>query len=177
MEAAASMETTMKHLSFALFMAFLLASTDSFAAKPKLAVTVINNIPTAFSYEWVVAGRSSVSCYSSGCTSYYAPARSGTRQVNGATLKLLLSDGRIVIASCYANTGNLAFGLIGAMTGDSYLNAPRNCSVPEADETIQADFRGSFVRLFWRQPSIDGTGRKSNEMYSIRGVLNPERVQ
>jgi len=67
-----------------------------------MKVTVIDNLPTTFSYDWQVAGKDTISCYSSGCTSYFRPSNSGTASVNGAVLKLLLPDGRIVIAECSA---------------------------------------------------------------------------
>jgi TonB family protein len=101
------------------------------------------------------------------------PANSGTSQVTGATLKLLLPDGRIAIARCVANMGGTVFGFIGAMTGDDHLNDPRNCGVPPSGQAIQAEFNGQVIKLSWHLPSIDGTGRKTGETYYLIGVLNP----
>jgi hypothetical protein len=154
--------------------AFLLVAIPiASAAKPRVEVKVIENLPTTLTYDWQVSGHGSVSCYSSGCSSYFTPASAGTSQVSGAVLKLLLADGRIVIAGCSYNKGNFAFGFIGAMTGDANLNSPRNCAVPQVNDVVQAEFSGSIAKLFWRRPSLDGKGAKEEETYVIRGVLQP----
>jgi hypothetical protein len=151
----------------------VLGSFSAMAADTiKLRVTVIENIPTTTSYDWQVAGKDTVSCYSSGCTSYFTPSNSGTASVNGAVLKLLLPDGRIVIAECSAKpdvAANLAYAISGSQASTVY----RSCRRPEANSTIDAEFNRSQVKLFMQAPSIDGTGRKSSETYYISGVLQP----
>ncbi len=139
---------------------------------PKMKVIVVENLPTATSYTWQVAGKDSVSCYDTGCTGYYMPPDSGTDNVQGAVLKLLLPDSRIVIAECAAKPDvgqNLANALVGAQASTMY----RNCRMPEANSTVDAEFNGNNVKLFMRAPSIDGSGKVSSETYQIRGVLEP----
>jgi len=143
---------------------------------PRLKVTVIENLPTTTSYDWQVAGKSNVSCYSSGCTSYFTPSNSGTSSVNGAVLKLLLPDGRIVIAECSAKQ-DVAANWTNALTGTSASTVYRDCRKPEANSTIEAEFNRSEVKLFMQAPSIDGTGRRSSETYYITGVLQPDASQ
>lgn len=132
-------------------------------------VQVIENIPVNSSYEWNVDGHATTTCYSSGCSSYFRPARSGTANVQGAILKLLLPDGRIVVARCLAKTDLLTY--MGAMTGGPVLC--RDCRIPEPGLTLQADFYRSTVKLFMQAPSIDDSGKKFTETYYIKGILKP----
>jgi PEGA domain len=154
---------------------YAIACSSAFAkSAPKIRVTVIENVPTTYSYDWQVAGKATVSCDSSSCSSYYMPPSSGTQSVRGAVLKLLLPDGRIVIAECVAKE-NVALSLIrGMATSDP--DAPlvlRDCRIPAANSTIDAEFNRSEVKLFLQAPSIDGTGRTTSETYLIKGVLQP----
>jgi hypothetical protein len=87
-------------------------------------------------------------------------------------LKLLLPDGRIVIAECVAKENTVADFLIAA-TGNEASTTYRSCKAPAANSTIDAEFNRSQVKLFMREPSIDGTGRMSSETYYIKGVLQP----
>lgn len=159
--------------SIAMVDAKAIAPTQ-FSAKQKMDVTVIENVPTAASYEWQVPGHSSVSCSGSSCTGYFMPESSGISQVHGAVLKLLLPDGRIIVAGCNYNKGNIAFGIVGALTGDAHLNDPTSCAVPQVNDVIQVEPNGSVAKLSWRLPSIDGKGSKVSQNYAIRGVLQPE---
>lgn len=138
----------------------------------RMKVTVVENLPTTNSYDWEVAGKDTISCYSSGCTSYFTPSGSGTTSVSGAVLKLLLPDGRIVVAEC---SGKPDFGtnLANALSGAQASTVYRDCRMPEANSIIEAEFNRSQVKLFMQAPSIDGTGRKSSETYYITGVLQP----
>jgi hypothetical protein len=153
--------------------ALSLSSAAVFAGKLKLDVTVIENVPSTATYNWQTPGRSSVSCRGSSCSSYFMPAETGTSQVTGAALKLLLPDGRIAIVRCVANMGGSVFAFIGAMTGDYHLNDPRDCGVPPNGQAIQAEFNGQIVKLSWNLPSLDGKGRKIGETYYLKGILNP----
>ena len=140
--------------------------------KPKMKVIVIQNLPTTSSYSWQVDGRSSASCSGASCSAYYSPASSGNASVRGAVLKLLLPDGRIVIAACAAKQDvgrNLGAALAGEHTSTMY----RNCRMPTANATIEAEFNRSDVKLFIQAASIDGTGKVSTETYQIKGVLEP----
>jgi hypothetical protein len=71
-------------------------------AADKTRVIVLKQLPTATSYGWSVAGKASTNCYSSGCSSTWSAPSDGKDTVQGAELKLLLPDGRIVIATCSA---------------------------------------------------------------------------
>src|ERR1039458_3651220 len=153
--------------------ALLLSSASAFGGKVKLDVTVIEDVPSTATYSWQTRGRSSVTCSGNSCSSYFIPADSGTTQVTGATLRLLLPNGRIAIARCVANMGNTVFGFIGAMTGDDHLNDPRNCGVPPSGQAIQAEFNAQTIKLSWHSPSLDGEGRKTGEIYYLMGVLEP----
>ena len=159
--------------NFAIMAALSLSSVAMFAAKIKLDVTVIENIPSTTTYGWLTRGGSPAPCSGNSCSSYSIPANSGTSQVTGATLKLLLPDGRIVIARCVANMGGSVFAIIGAVTRDDHLNDPRNCGVPPSGQPIQAEFNGETIKLSWHLPGLDGTGRKTGETYYLTGVLKP----
>jgi hypothetical protein len=142
----------------------------------KLKVTVLENIPTTTSYDWQVAGKDGISCYSSGCTSYFTLPNSGTATVSGAVLKLLLPDGRIVIAECDAKP-DVGANIANALAETQASTVYRNCRRPEVNSTVDAEFNRSQVKLFMQAPSIDGTGRISSETYYIEGVLQPNASQ
>jgi hypothetical protein len=160
-------------------LALLVVALGSFSATAdtiKLKVTVLENIPTTTSYDWQVSGKDTISCYSSGCTSYFTLPNSGTATVSGAVLKLLLPDGRIVIAECDAKP-DVAANLANALAESQASTVYRNCRRPEANSTIDAEFNRSQVKLFIQAPSIDGTGKVSSETYYIEGVLQPNASQ
>ncbi|MGA2569784.1 MAG: PEGA domain-containing protein [Terracidiphilus sp.] len=133
---------------------------------------MIEDIPTTTSYNWERAGRSSVKCSGSSCSSYFLPASGGTAAVQGAILKLLLPDGRIVIAACIAKA-DIATNLLSAMAGDVTSTIYRSCRRPPEVTSLDAEFSGNAVKLFMQEPSIDGRGRRYSETYYIRGVLQP----
>lgn len=159
--------------------ALLVVALGSFSAMAetiKLKVTVLENIPTTTSYDWQVAGKDSISCYSSGCTSYFTLPNSGTATVSGAVLKLLLPDGRIVIAECDAKP-DVGANIANALAESQASTVYRNCRRPEVNSTVDAEFNRSQVKLFMQAPSIDGTGRVSSETYYVEGVLQPNASQ
>lgn len=158
---------------YVVAVAALLSCAYAFAAdNAKVAVTVLDNIPTTSQYNWAMAGQSQVSCYGSSCSSYYTPAQGGTSAANGAVVKLLLLDGRIVIAECAMkpdNGRNVTLALLGAHASAIY----RDCRVPTIGSGIFAKFDKSNVKLFMQELSIDGTGKGYSETYKIRGILEP----
>lgn len=159
--------------------ALLVVALGSFSAMAetiKLKVTVLENIPTTTSYDWQVAGKDGISCYSSGCTSYFTLPNSGTATVSGAVLKLLLPDGRIVIVECDAKP-DVGANIANALAESQASTVYRNCRRPEVNSTVDAEFNRSQVKLFMQAPSIDGTGRISSETYYIEGVLQPNASQ
>lgn len=86
------------------------------------------------------------------------PARSISYEVRGATLSLLLPDGRVVVANCDSKY---------ALKGD-HVNR-RSCRVPLTDE-IRADFKKDKAKLAW-PVSLDGKKFRS-ETYKILAVFN-----
>lgn len=165
----------MKH--FALLLIFGIASvsgqsqTDLSKPGTKIAVQVVDSVPTTNAYNWQVAGTGSTSCYGDSCSSIYMPGGEGTTDIHGAVLRLLLPDGRIVIAGCEAkvNIGaNVALLLAEVPASTVY----RDCRVPQVPD-VMAEFHGNNVKLFMRDPSIDGKGKEHHETYRIEGVLEP----
>jgi hypothetical protein len=167
---------SMKTIAFGATLATLIVSSAVASAKvPKIRVTVVENVPQTSSYSWQVAGRGSVSCYGSSCSSYYMPSNGGQATVHGAIVRLLLPDGRIVIARCMAKPDvaiNIAYALAMLPASTMY----RDCRMPDANSTIDAEFSRSNVKLFMQAPSIDGSGRFSSETYLVTGVLQPEPI-
>jgi len=82
--------------------------------------------------------------------------------VTGATLSLLLPDGRVIVVNC-ASKLNMTFG----QTGGSR----RSCRIPIVDD-IRADFKGKNSKLSW-PVSLDGKKFES-ETYTILSVLPAE---
>jgi hypothetical protein len=104
------------------------------------------------------------------------PPRSGTENIKGAVLRLQRPDSSIVIAQCVAKGEVFLTMVLSAATQD--VNSPliyRDCRIPDANSTVEAEFHRNSVKLFMRAPSVDGTGKVSSETYSIRGVLQPLR--
>lgn len=163
----------MRRLCSAVAICFLLFITLARAEEnKKVRVTVIENVPMTSSYNWEVEGEDSISCYSTGCTSHFTFPDSGTASVNGATLKLLLADGRIVIAQCVAKT-DIRANVANALADNGASSMYRSCRRPGANDTVYATFKHSQVKLFMQAPSLDGTGAITSETYYIVGVLEP----
>jgi hypothetical protein len=100
---------------------------------------------------------STVSCSGSAISrTTSTPARSGGYDVSGATLSLLLVDGRIAVVNCASKY---------ALKAD-YVNR-RSCRVPPS-RYIQAEFKGDNAKLRW-PVSLDGT-KFQTETYKIIAV-------
>ena len=85
-------------------------------------------------------------------------SRTRSQQVRGATLSLLLPDGRVAIVNCeskYAPRGN-------------HINR-RSCRVPQVDK-LKVEFDGDKAKLMWGV-SIDGSKTES-ETYRIISVVD-----
>jgi hypothetical protein len=149
----------------------LLQVHGSFAfakSHPKTKVIVLQNLPTTTSYNWEVAGHGSISCYGMSCSAYFTPPDAGTASVHGAVLPLLLPDASVVVAECVAKPDRAAYWT-SAIAGVDVSTIYRDCRVPNAGSTIDAELDGSNVKLFMRQSS----GRVFSETYQIKGVLQP----
>ena len=158
-------------VSTTAFLFALLQIHGSFAfakSHPKTKVIVLQNLPTTTSYNWEVAGHGSISCYGMSCSAYFTPPDAGTASVRGAVLPLLLPDASIVVAECVAKPDRAAYWT-SAIAGVDVSTIYRDCRVPDAGSTIDAELDGSNVKLFMRQSS----GRVFSETYQIKGVLQP----
>ena len=145
------------------------------AAGEKMQVTVIDRQDSASVYSYSAPGYATTTSNAyAGCTSYgnttncngsgtafttSVPGRVGSYQVRGATLSLLLPDGRIAVVNCEAKYNWTEF---------SNPNMYRSCRVPLVSK-IQAEFSGEKAKLSW-PVSIDGKKLKS-ETYKIIAVL------
>jgi hypothetical protein len=105
------------------------------------------------------AGSSNVNCSGTTQTNGYATApREISYSVTGATLSLLMPDGRVVVVNCVSKY---------APKGD-YVNR-RSCRMPIVDN-IEAEFKGKDAKLYW-SVSVDGKKFES-ETYKILGILD-----
>jgi hypothetical protein len=89
---------------------------------------------------------------------YSTAPREISYSVTGATLSLLLPDGRVTVVNCVSKY---------SPKGD-YVNR-RSCRMPLVDE-IQAEFKGKNAKLHW-PVSIDGK-KFDSETYKILAVLD-----
>jgi hypothetical protein len=86
-------------------------------------------------------------------TQYQAPVQ-GSYSVTGATLSLLLPDGRIAVANCVSKFN----------WTPSNSQPQRSCRVPPIDD-IQVEFKGNSAKLEW-SVSVDGS-KMDSETYKI----------
>ena len=142
----------------------------SLADESREEVKVIASEPARISYGFQAPGRSSVSCFGTGCARYYAPVAS-----NGgvAVLRLLRSDASILIVQCEAQgeAPNQSAGA-GSGNGNAGQLAPQ-CMMPDASYQVAADLKPREVTLTMFRPSADGPGPISTETYIVVGVLTP----
>ena len=96
-------------------------------------------------------------------TGTVSPAHEVSYQVHGATLSILLQDGRLVIANCESKFAERFAGPAGNH---------RSCRVPLVNN-IQAEFHGDKAKLQWTV-SIDGKKMQS-ETYKILAVLEKNK--
>jgi hypothetical protein len=137
------------------------------AQKKKMSVQIVNRQSSETDYTYTVPGYATSSCNASvygntasgNCIASAAPASSGSYSVHGATLSLLLPDGRIVVVNCNAKPN---------WTDWSHPTAYRGCREPMTN-IIDAEFDGDNAKLEWPF-SIDGK-KKQNETYKIIGIL------
>ena len=127
-------------------------------------VTVVGEIPETSYYNWQVPGSSAVYCHGAACLALSTASSSGTTSLLGAIVKLLLPDGRIVIAKCVPQ---LKKGM------HLVANAYRDCRIPEVNSITDAEFNRNNVKLTVQELSIDGSGKIQTETYKIIGVLKP----
>ena len=151
----------------ALSTAALLAPASQ-AKKLKLSVQIVNRQSSATEYNYTVPGYATSNCNASvygntasgNCVASGVPASSGSYSVHGATLSLLLPDGRIVVVNCNAKTN---------WTDWSHPTWYRGCREPITN-TIEAEFDGDNAKLEW-SVSLDGK-KKEKETYKVIGILS-----
>jgi len=161
---------TMKQLAPVL----LFALSSSLYAKEKLSVRIIQRENSDTNYTYVVPSYTTehsggnANCYGAGLTvncsatgrssATTISARSGSYSVRGATLSLLLPDGRTAIVNCESKY---------APKGD-HINR-RSCRTPLVD-TVDAEFNKDNAKLEWTV-SLDGK-KMTTETYKILAVLD-----
>jgi hypothetical protein len=179
--------------------AFVLIGGAAFGATKTLEPVIVQSLdPISTPYYWQVAGQFSVSCYEANCSGSLTPPDSGTTMVNGATVRLLTQNGKIVTAECTSKPdvarnvfAALAAGSVaaswsmqatpsrvaaGLAAGSASIQASadyhRDCRRPEPGTHVEAEFIQSNVKLFIQAPSLSGsTGKTTSETYRITNVL------
>ncbi len=92
-------------------------------------------------------------------TTTYTASRVISYSVTGATLSLLLPDGRLTVVNC---VGKLTFGIPVTVAHH------RSCRIPIVPE-IEATFSGKSAKLRW-PVSVDGK-KFDSETYQVLGIL------
>jgi hypothetical protein len=155
--------------------ALLLVCTAS-ALSQKLTVRVIDRNDNETDYTYVVPGsfssysNANVNCsdstYSVDCSGtgrsngFSTPAHIVPYHVRGATLTLLLPDGRGAVVNCESKFAE-------RMAGPSGNH--RSCRIPLVPD-IDVDFHGDKAKLEW-VVSLDGK-KKQSETYKVLAILN-----
>jgi hypothetical protein len=145
------------------------------ALAQNLMVKVVDRKDSETDYSYVVPGHfssysnSNMNCsatsYSADCTGsgttngVSTPAQAVPFHVRGATLTLILPDGRAAIVNCESKFAERMAGPRGNR---------RSCRVPLIAE-IEADFHGDKAKLAW-VVSLDGK-KKESETYKILAIL------
>jgi hypothetical protein len=158
-----------------LAIAALVIVCSASALAQKLTVKVVDRQDNETDYSYVVPGHytsysnANVNCsatsYSADCNGtgttngISAPAQAVPFQVRGATLTLLLPDGRAAVVNCESKFAERMAGPRGNH---------RSCRVPLVPD-IEADFHGDKAKLEW-VVSLDGK-KKQSETYKILAVL------
>lgn len=165
-------------MRFVIFMLFLVGTASAFAQK--FEVKVVDRRDSETDYSYVVPGHFSsysnanvncsnssysVDCSGNGTTNGFStPAQVVPFQVHGATLTLLLADGRAAVVNCESKFAERMAGPRGNR---------RSCRVPLVD-TIEADFHGDKAKLIW-VVSLDGK-KKQSETYKVLAILDKSRT-
>ncbi len=158
-----------------LAIAILVIGCSVSALAPKQIVRIVDRQDNETDYSYVVPGHFSsyssanVNCsatsYSSDCTGsgttngISTPTQAVPFHVRGATLTLLLPDGRAAVVNCESKFAERMAGPRGNH---------RSCRVPLVAD-IDADFHGDKAKLEW-VVSLDGK-KKQSETYKILAVL------
>lgn len=132
---------------FAIALLFLLVTTTLFAKDKGLTtVQIVDRQNSESQYDYVSVTGTDV--------------HGATFSVTGATLTLLLPDGREAVVNCAWKFQERMAGPIGNR---------RSCHVPLVNE-VQMETHGNGAKLYW-SVSLDGKKMQS-ETYRILGVFN-----
>ena len=161
-------------MKFAIFALILVCAVP--ASAQKLAVKIIDRQEHDSNYTYFVPGHSysntnanatcngdetNVNCSGTSTTNTtITPAQHGSFSVRGATISLLLPDGRIAVVNCDIKFAEHFAGAAGNH---------RSCRQPIVDN-VQADFHGGNAKLEW-VVSLDGKKTQS-ETYKVLGILD-----
>ena len=137
----------------------------------QMTVKIIDQRTSETSYTYQVPGRATsttnVGSNSITTNSVYTAPENVSFTVTGATLALLLPDGRIAVVNCVSKFAFRA----GAPAGlPGLAEDRRSCRMPIVDK-IQVKFKGKGAKLEW-SASVDGK-KKDSETYKILGIFPP----
>lgn len=142
------------------------------------SVTIIKRAQSQSTYKYEVPGYTAWGCGAdlfgqTGCTDGVSPSLLvGEYNVSGATLSLLLPDGRVVVVNCVAKRRYLHSRRSDWRTND--FGNYRDCRQPPTDGVV-VEFEGNKAKLIW-PVSIDGT-KMQDETYKIIAVLSKKESQ
>jgi hypothetical protein len=136
-------------MKIGIAVAGLILMCTASATAQKMDVRIVDRQDSEGSYDYVAV--------------YNNVAVGRTFKVNGATLTLLLPDGRLAVVNCESKFAEHFAGPAGNR---------RSCRVPIVED-IQAEFGGDKAKLIW-PVSLDGKKLQS-ETYRILGVLKKPR--
>jgi hypothetical protein len=150
----------------------LLIPVAVLAGKQTLNVKVVQRQDNGTNYTYVVAGYSNTNananCQGGNCnaqaTSVSIPAMAHSYSVRGATLTLLLPDGRLAVVNCNAKVN----------WTEMNTNTYRSCRIPMF-EAVEAEFDGDKAKLKW-SVSIDGSKMES-ETYKVLAVIDKPKPE
>lgn len=164
-----------------VLLAALLVVSGVSAFAQKFEVKVIDHQENETDYSYVVpatfssysnanvncnSGEYTTNCAGNGTTNGVStPAHVVPFQVRGATLTLLLPDGRAAVVNCKSKFAERMAGPHGNR---------RDCRVPLVD-TIEAYFHGDNAKLEWIV-SLDGK-KKQSETYKILAILDKPKAK
>lgn len=155
--------------------AVLVLSWAVSASAQRLRVKIINHRDNQTDYSFIVPGHwysnaytnvncnggdESVNCGGeTSASGTVTPAHEISFTVYGATLALLLPDGRVAVVNCKSKFRERFAGPAGNH---------RSCRVP-INDNIEARFKGDKAKLIW-PVSLDGK-KKASETYKILGIF------
>ncbi len=153
----------------AIFAAALLFAAGPVTPRPAgvpARVLIVEKVPDA-AWTWNGSGNGMVKCVGAQCDHYYMPPADAAPTMD-ITLRLLLPDGRILIAQCMAKP----------LPGQSHSVFTRSkpkvfhpCEVPDTHSAVDATLTAEDIQLSLRRTEPDGS--VATETYHLLGQLAP----